>query len=298
MSWRDRPYSNDPDLGYGGSHGPGGGGLRSWFGGLPPPTKAVKWIALANIVLFVVCQFSGGASSPVYVALCMQTDAVLHGQIWRLFSFTYLHDQSGLGHIFFNMLGLYFLGVPLEQLWGSRRFFAFYTVGGIVGVLLYVLMSTLGPLDPNASLIGASGGVLAVLGACAVLFPNFRIILVLFPVPIRAAALIFVVLYGFSLLKQGVNAGGDACHLAGLAFGIAYGYRGDLWTRRWAQWRATADSHRWEARQRRRAVELEDVDRILDKVHRKGINSLTRHEKRTLEDATRREQEADRRQGL
>jgi membrane associated rhomboid family serine protease len=294
VSWQDRQYSDDHGTGY----EPAVGGLRSWFGGLPAPTRAVKWIVIANVAMFLICWLSGGIASPIYRLLAMQTDQVLHGQIWRLLTFTYLHDQSGLGHIFFNMLGLYFLGVPLEQQWGSKRFFVFYTVGGFVGVLLYLAMSTLGPLSPIASLVGASGGVLAVLGACAVLFPNMRIILVLFPVPIRAAALIFVVLYGFSLLNQEGNAGGDACHLAGLAFGIAYGYRGDFWAQRWSQRREAAQAGRWEAKLRQRAAETEEVDRILEKVHREGINSLSRREKNILAEATRKQQEEDRRNGL
>jgi hypothetical protein len=140
--------------------------------------------------------------------------------------------------------------------------------------------------------------VLAVLGACAVLFPQFRIILYFFPVPIRTAALIFALLYGFNLWSRGANAGGDACHLAGLAFGVVWGYRGHIVTR-W--WRQRADRRRqgpWEA-QRRDMQDLEDeVDQILDKVRREGINSLTRREKELLETATRLQQEADRRHGL
>ena len=294
LSWQDRQYGDDCGAGY----EPGRGGLRSWLGGLPAPTRAVKWIIIANIAMFAICFLSGRAKSPIYDVLAMQTDRVLHGQVWRLLTFTYLHDQTGLGHIFFNMLGLYFLGLPLEQQWGSRRFLTFYTVGGFVGVLLYLVMSTVGPLSPIASLVGASGGVLAVLGACAVLFPGMRIILVLFPVPIRAAALIFFVLYGFNLLNQESNAGGDACHLAGLAFGIAYGYRGDFWAQKWAERREAVQAGRWEAKLRQRAAETEQVDRILEKVHREGINSLSRREKNILAEATRKQQEEDRRHGL
>jgi membrane associated rhomboid family serine protease len=290
VSWEERQYGNDQDPRYYG----GGGGVRSFFGGLPALTKAVKWILLANVAMFVLCQVGGGSTSSLYRALSMQTEAVLGGQIWRLVTFTYLHDQAGFSHLFFNMLALYFLGVPLEQVWGAKRFFIFYTIGGFVGVLLYFIMTTVGPLSPIGSLVGASGGVLAVLGACAVLFPGIRI----WFIPIRIMAVIFVVLYTLNLGKQGANAGGDACHLAGLAFGIAWTYRGGFLSERWSQWRTAVDSGRWEAKQRRRAAEMEEVDRILEKVLREGMNSLSRGEKKTLAVATRREQEADRRHGL
>ncbi len=278
MSWEHRPYAFEDEPQH-------GGGLRSWFGGLPSPGKAVKWIALVNIGMFVLCLATGGENSAIFRWLEMRTDLVLKGQIWRLFTFTYLHSQHDVLHILFNMIGLYFLGMHLERYLGTRSFFIFYTVAGFVAVAMYFLLTSLGWLSSGAALVGASGGVLGILGACAVLFPAMRIILIFFPVPIRTAALLFAVLYLFNLGTRGSNAGGDACHLAGLAFGVAYGYRGQRWTGAWSRWRANAQQRSLDAR-RREIYELQmDVDRILDKVHREGIQSLTRREKRILEAA-------------
>lgn len=282
MTWEDRPYAQytGPEF---------GGGVRSWFGGFPSPGKAVKRIMLANVAMFIVCLVTGGASGALYESLEMRTDLVLHGQVWRLFTFTYLHSQHDITHLLFNMLGLYFLGMPLERDWGPRRFFFFYTLAGFVAVGLYLLVTLLGWLDPRIPLVGASGGVLAVLGACATLFPGMRLFLFLFPVPIRAAAMFFGVLYVFNLAVQGENAGGDACHLAGLAFGIAWGYRGSRWTNKWNAWR---DRSRQQVivQHRRKEEDLErSVDDILDKVHREGMQSLTRREKQILEEASRRQ---------
>lgn len=122
--------------------------------------------------------------------------------------------------------------------------------------------------------------------------------MLIFPVPIRTAALILVVLYSFNLWNKGGNAGGDACHLAGLAFGIAWGYRGHLWTRRWDHWRDNLKRGAWKAKRHDMQATEDDVDRILDKVRREGIGSLTRQEKRKLETATKTQREADRRHRL
>jgi membrane associated rhomboid family serine protease len=297
VSWQDRQYDDNSGCGYDPASGPQGG-LRSWVSGLPPLSKAVKWIIIANVAMFVLCLLTGGMRSPIYLSLAMNTNLVLQGQIWRLITFTYLHDQTGLGHIFFNMLGLYFLGVPLERHFGAKRFFVFYTAAGLISVMLYFFVTVIGWLSAGGILVGASAGVLGVLGACAVLFPQFRLILVFFPVPIRTAALLFVVLYSFNLLNQGDNAGGDACHLAGLAFGIAYGYRGQAWSQIWQNWRRQAEQSRWEIKQRQQYREEEEIDGILDKIRREGINSLSRREKGLLAEATRRQQEADRRDRL
>jgi membrane associated rhomboid family serine protease len=106
------------------------------------PTKKVipGDIIIANVAVFLLCQITGGTKSQLYRGLAMRTDLVLEGQVWRLFTFTYLHDQSTILHIFLNMLGLYFLGVPLERYWGARPFFLFYTLGGFVAVLLWRLL--------------------------------------------------------------------------------------------------------------------------------------------------------------
>jgi membrane associated rhomboid family serine protease len=289
MTWESRPYAYDEQ-----PHARGGG-ARSWLTGLPPPGKAVRWILIANAVVFLACVAWGGSDGPIFESLEMRTDKVLAGQVWRLVTCTYVHSTESLGHIFFNMLGLYFLGMPLERSWGPRRFFIFYTLGGLVAVSLYTVLTLVGWLDTGGSLVGASGGVLAVMGGCAVLFPAMQVVLIFFLLPIRTAVLIFTLFYGFNLLTRGANAGGDACHLAGMAFGVAWGYRGQEWTSRWQAWRSAARGRAVEARARSAAKLQEEVDRILEKVHQQGIQSLTRGEKRTLEDASRRERERTRR---
>lgn len=292
MSWEQRPYSygNEPQY--------GGGGLRSWFGGLPPAGKAVKGIILANVAMYLLCLITGGEESPIFSALSMKTLSVLHGQIWRLVTFTYLHDQQNFFHIFVNMFILYMVGVPVERNWGSKRFFFFYTASGFAGVSLYLFLTLVGWL-PSAYtlagqsvqyyLIGASGGVFAVLGACAVLFPIMQVVLFVFPIPIRLFTVISAGMFLLNLINRGANAGGDACHLAGLGFGIAYGYRGHQWGRVFNDWRANAQRRAVDAK-RREIVELEaTVDQILEKVHRQGIGSLTRREKQILEDASKKQ---------
>ncbi|GJQ26409.1 MAG: hypothetical protein HBSAPP02_14410 [Phycisphaerae bacterium] len=288
MSWEHRDYAYDSDS-------PQSGGLRSWFGGLPAPGRTIKWIMGANIALWMLCLFTGGDRSPVFQSLSMRTDLVLQGQVWRLVTFTYLHDPQGLGHVFFNMLGLYFLGMYLERDLGPKRFFRFYTFGGVFAVALYLLLTSVNWIAREATLVGASGNVLAVLGACAVRYPGIRLILVLFPVPIRTAVLIFTVLYAFNLFTRGSNAGGDACHLAGMAFGVAWGYRGASWSRRWSHWKERRERNAYEARRRAAASLQVEVDRILEKVHQNGIQSLTEREKKTLADATHKQQATGRR---
>ncbi|MBI5764914.1 MAG: rhomboid family intramembrane serine protease [Planctomycetes bacterium] len=283
MSWENRPYASGETPYH------GEGGARSWLGGLPRPTKAVKWILFANIGMFFLCLITGGSRSPIYEALEMNTSLVLRGHVWRLFTYSYLHDQSSVSHIFWNMLALYMLGIYLERAWGARRFVVFYSLGAFVAVVAYMLITLVGWLDDDVPLVGASGGVLTVLGACAVLFPHIRLFM-FFPIPIRAAVLLFTAMYSVNLIMKGHNAGGDACHLAGMAFGVAWGYRGERW---WQAWSSMGDAMRQRAADAKRRQEeslLLSVDQILDKVRDRGIQSLTSREKSILEEATKRQQ--------
>ena len=64
------------------------------------------------------------------------------------------------------------------------------------------------------------------------------------------------------------------------------------------RWREKAKQGAWEAKRKEQELLEKRVDAILDKVKRDGINSLSRHEKKLLEDATRQQQAADRKHGL
>lgn len=285
MSWADRPYSQDDP-----PRRPAGWG--SVAVGMPPWTPVVRNLIIANIaihVLRLILRMGTGDFLGAWGA--MVTRDVLHGQVWRLVSYQYLHSLDNLWHIIFNMLGLYFLGPYLERRWGGRRFFVFYTLAGVSGALVYMLLS-LTPLvgGVGARLVGASGSVLGVVGACAVLFPHINLIVFLFPIPIRFFCILIVVVYVLNILQAGVNAGGDAAHLGGLAWGVLWALGAGQWITRLAE---RQRQQAWQRRLQREREEEQAVDRILEKVSRHGIESLTRREKALLQKVTRRQRERD-----
>lgn len=294
MGWQDREYAQDN---YGG--GQFGGGMArppggSWLGGLPKLTPAVKWIIIVNFAIFFLVLVTGQEKSHIYNLIYMNNDLVFkHGQIWRLFTYMYAHSPFGIGHVGFNMLGLYFLGIHLERAWGTRKFLIFYHTAGVVALTFFIILTFAGVFRSTDNLVGASGCVYAVLACCAVLFPQINLILFLFPVPIRVAVLIFFVISLVGTLG-GPNAGGDACHLAGGVFGVVFGYYG---FRFWS-WLDTRDSRKKETKwrtERKMAQDLQNqVDAILDKVKTDGINSLTNREKKLLEQATQQQKSSDR----
>ncbi len=295
MTWRDREYARESDY-----TGPFRA-VRSR--GLLAGKSVVTILIWVNVAIFLLCSITGGVlgvkGSSLTAFLVYYTPAIQHGQLWRMITSQYVH-WDGM-HILFNMLGLHFLGRQLERDWGSKQFFAVYTVAGLIGNLFLLLLTLQGWFSPLAPAAGASGSVLGLLGAAAIRYPHAEVLIYfLFPIKIRTAALIFAGLYAYNIYRQGTNAGGDACHIAGLAFGAWWAYRGEAWFSRrgwhWPQFRSRKPYRRpgpvapnFQDRIKQRQDDAVTVDRILKKVYESGIHSLSESEKNALREATDRQ---------
>jgi len=287
MGWQDRDYARVS---------PAAGPLRRihrpWLVG----GSIVTTLIVINVVIYVLASLSAGLRELFYGLGQMQGLAVSHGQLWRLITAQYLH--AGPGHLLINMLVLHFLGRPLERMWSTNRFLAVYTVGGLAGNVFYTILGSWGWLDPRWPAVGASGCIYTLLGIVAVLFPTATVyVYFLFPIRIRTAAIIFGGIALLRVLQQAANYGGEACHLAGLVFGVWWAMKGDAWWSR-TEWRLPRTERMsrsrdqttgFEARIAERREDAETIDRILKKVYDGGIHTLTEAEKQALREATERQ---------
>ena len=223
-------------------------------------------------------------------------------QFWRFVGFQFLH--ANLTHLVFNMIGLFFFGPLVEKYLGGKRYLAFYLLCGICGAVLYLALNLAGYVvsdvmqssatipgllfnDTATPLIGASAGVFGVLLAGAFLAPNVRV-LVFFILPMKLATLAWalVAISVFSVLFGGQNAGGEAAHLGGAIAGF-YFIRHPRHLQGFFDFLGRVDPSSEHFALRQTPAGPGDVDRILDKIHRKGLNSLSAKEKRLLHDASR-----------
>jgi membrane associated rhomboid family serine protease len=141
---------------------------------------------------------------------------------WQLISYAFLHGN--FNHLFFNMFAVWMFGTPLEQAWGSKRFASYFSVcvvGAAVAQLLVQLVE--GGIYPT---IGASGGVFGLLLAYGAMWPDNRIFLLFFPVPIKAKWFVLIyggieLLLGFTRSMPGIA---HFAHLGGMVFGAALMY--------------------------------------------------------------------------
>lgn len=141
---------------------------------------------------------------------------------WTLFTNFFTHFR--LGHVFWNMLALFWFGRIVEDLVGSKKVIGIYVVGGLAATLFYALIYNLTPelRDVNAGLIGASGAIFAISVAAATLAPAYRINLLLIG-PVKLVYVVaFQVFMSVLTLRQGVNIGGMVAHLGGAGMGFLY----------------------------------------------------------------------------
>ncbi|MDR0306644.1 MAG: rhomboid family intramembrane serine protease [Chitinispirillales bacterium] len=252
-------------------------------------SPAVKGLIIANVVLFIFQMLprvgpfvtAWGALSPI--------DTFLHMQFWRLFSYMFLHSTQQLFHILFNMLALWWFGAELEEIWGRRKFLTFYFICG-VGAGLFSILNLI--TNPYVLVIGASGAVLGVLTAYAHYYPNRQVLLFfIIPVKVRTLVIGYAVLSVFMVSFQ---AGGTISHLTHLG-GIAVAW---VYLRYASRVEAVINRHiySWETKKQRakaaRALNRkryfeQEIDPILDKIAKNGMDSLTKAEKKILKKASK-----------
>ena len=197
---------------------------------LPPFTRAIKTLIALNAGIFFLMVLMGAlhhreVNDWLITYFGLNARAAVHGFVYQLVTYGFLH--GGFWHLFFNMLMLWMFGSMLETTWGSRRFWEFYFFGVIgAGLGTVALAYTVGSfvhLNPATITIGASGGIYAILMACAMLFGNQEVYMFPFPIAIRLKYLVGIL--AFIALISALGDTGDTAnvaHLSGLIFGYIY----------------------------------------------------------------------------
>jgi membrane associated rhomboid family serine protease len=242
-------------------------------------TPWVQRLLIANVLMFFVQM-----TSPNVTSLLLFVPTEVLTRPWTLVTYMFLH--AGIGHIFWNMLGLFFFGPRVEERMGPNRFITLYLISGIVGALFSIVLA------PRNPILGASGAVLGVLMAFARFWPRERL-LIWGVVPVEARWLVIIyaaldVLGGFG----GVGRAGVAnfAHLGGFAGALLYllflERRQGARRFKAAATPRVADTSLGDWRRVDRnsihAVNRDEVDRILDKISASGIASLTPQERQFL----------------
>jgi len=136
---------------------------------------------------------------------------------WTFVTSIFLHGD--LSHLFFNMLALFLFGIYLEPRIKTRHFFLIFFLAGILGNFAYLVFS----FGSTIPAIGASGAIFGILGTLAILFPGLIIWFGYIPMPAIFAALIWGIISFLDFFGPPTGIVNEA-HLAGLFFGVLYGF--------------------------------------------------------------------------
>jgi membrane associated rhomboid family serine protease len=194
----------------------------------PPFTYIVKWLVAINLAVYLLTLLLEAAGlhalkAQVVGALQLMPADVVHGYLWQLVTYAFVHQ--GFGHFFWNMIGLWMFGSRMEQTLGQRRFLTLYTWGVLGAAVFSVVLSYAGMLGlrPETATVGASGGIYAILIAFGMIFAESEVMMIFPPVSIKGKYfvwLLIVVTLIFSL--QGGGNVAYIAHLGGLISGFLY----------------------------------------------------------------------------
>jgi hypothetical protein len=227
----------------------------------------------------------------------------------------FLH--GGITHILFNMIGLWMFGTQIESHWGRGPFLLYYLVCGLGGAFTYGIFKLFG-MEAAIPMVGASGAIYGILLAYGMMFPE-AVILVAMILPMKAkyAVALFGLIELLSSISGTSSGVAHVAHLGGMAAGFVFlkmtipSLRAG--TGLGNPWR------RWRGKRRLKVVRSEpraggpfggngggnsaagrpaggpppsfdrsQVDAILDKISREGLQSLTPQEQEILRRAGRR----------
>lgn len=265
------------------------------------PTPMVRGLLIATGAAFFAQLLFRQMNIPVSGLFGLSRPGLEHLMLWQPITYMFVH--GGVLHILMNMLGLFFFGPETERVLGSRKFLALYLACGVLGGLGWLLLA-----GGKEVCIGASGAVFGVLGAFVGLHPKRPItLLVFFVLPVTLPARTMAIGLGLINLFMMLSGEGGVAYAAHLAGGLAGYLYIMLWVGRGFSMRSFSPKTlfnnllwKWHRRKFKvmnlknpaefrseSAPDEPELNRILEKISRRGMASLTPDELAALRNAGR-----------
>ncbi len=261
----------------------------------------IKWLLIANVICFIFQNIlvEGFKQGWLLQGLVLSGPGIQAGYIWTVLTYAFLH--GGIFHLLLNLLGLYFVGKPLEMHLGPRKFLGVYSSSVFLGGLAWLSLHLTG----TSTLVGASAGILGLLMYFCCLYPEQPITLLLFfilPVQLKPKWLVagVLALEGFGLLVnelQGDANVANSAHLGGLLGGFICFWlfekglklgttSGTSFERpKWLKMKKRFSPQAFTVNISEKELLRKEVDRILDKINQEGFGALSPQEKQVLDRA-------------
>lgn len=240
-------------------------------------SSATTWLIAVNMVMFAVIWLA--AIPADIIGLNSAAKGVLKHP-WS--PFTYMFAHYSFWHLLCNMLWLWLFGRVLERSLTGISILLIYLAGGMAGALFYIVAASLTSL--TGTLCGASAAVLAIMTAAGFRAPNLMVRLWL----IGDIKLKWIVAACVALLFIGIGGSGFWAHLGGLTAGtLSQSFSKTAHTGKKIKKNRYHQPSRRRVRKltrqlAQRRIDMERLDKLLDKVRISGFESLSDSDKTEL----------------
>ncbi|MEM9546959.1 MAG: rhomboid family intramembrane serine protease [Bacteroidota bacterium] len=276
-------------------------------------------LIMINVAVFVVTALINAFAPTFYNGTLIHWIAVPGNPIGLLFKpwtiITYMFVHSGLWHIFWNMVIMYWFGRIVGDMIGDKHILPIYLIGGLAGAAAYIVSYYFLIGQVGTYMVGASAAIMALVIIAGRINPEKQLNLLLIgPVRIKYVILAFIVM-DLVFIGKNSNTGGHIAHIGGMVMGWFYynqiGQPNDLekringivdWMaqlfqsnpspRRKSPLKVKYKSDKIKTMHDFRSSSSSDslqqeVDKILEKIKRDGYDSLSDAEKETLYQASK-----------
>jgi len=168
--------------------------------GLPPFTRAVKWLIVATVAVSILKPLTGHFGDTIALLLAFNPEGLREWRIWTVATYTFLNPDALM--LIFAALGLWMMGGSLEAIWGTRRFVTFYFASSILAALATAVVAIFSPPVAGSYYFGTWTVLEALAAAFAVALPTSQIFLYIIPIearlllPISAGITLLYMIFG------------------------------------------------------------------------------------------------------
>lgn len=249
-------------------------------------------LLIVNITLFFLINIGAGIFKSDFLTTNLALPLNLNEFIFKPWSlFTYMFSHKDLGHVFYNMLLLYFTAQTFLNFLSEKKLMFVYIFSGLSGGIILLILSAILPnVFAYSILFGASAAVIGIVTSLAMYIPNLPVSLfgVLEMRYKYYALLIFAV---STIIDFNINTGGKISHFGGAFFGLLFGYllkngkdlseisfsnksKKSVLKVVHSNKSAKSDSQNYSNQQ--------TIDALLDKISKNGYENLSKAEKELL----------------
>lgn len=245
---------------------------------------AVAKLITINAVVWIVL-IIGMCFMPSWVNLFALPARIgqLPFRFWTIF--TYMFTQADFVHLLVNMMWLLLFGRLMQQMMGPKRLIWLYIGSGLAGAAGFVISNLVVP-GPYPCMMGASCAVIGIIGCAALMLPKLSVSL-LFLGDIKIVWIAVTAIVLFVVLEPSTYV--SIAHASGLLYGLGYAYmRRSGFAMKWRIKQAWLNRRHHKGATNNYSMPQTDgdaeaqLDRLLDKVHRSGYQSLSPRERQKL----------------